>query len=141
MTQEQATAQISLLLQPDCEPSLTTAEVSAIVDWSARPDSAGNLPTDDAWTPTYDVYAGVSLGWKIKAAKAAGNYQFRDDALELRRDQIHAQCMKMAAEYSSMTGDTVAAIQIESPRETALRRAEISATVYEILGVYDLDDI
>lgn len=133
MTIEQARAQIELLLQPDAEPTLSTTEVSAIVDLSARSDSYGRKPTDAGWNPTYDAYAGAVVGWRIKAAKAAGSYTFKDDTLQLNREQVHAQCLKMAAEYAKMT---VGTIPVESYREAALRRAGLDTTIAE---VYDFD--
>lgn len=144
MTYEQATTQITLLLQPDSEPSLTTAEVSAIVDLSARMDSNGVAPTATSseatlntnWKPTYDVYAGVAFGWRVKAAKVAGNYQFKDDTLQLNREQVIDHCLKMAAEYSKMTSST---ITVESYREQAMRRAGLLDTMIAEVYDYDLD--
>ena len=132
MTSSEAYNQIALLLQPDSEPILTTIEVSGLVSLSARADNYNRAPSNSDWTPTYDIYAGVTFGWKIKAAKVAGSYQFKDDTLELHREQVIEQCLKMASEFSKMTVNSVSA---ESYREAALRRAGLLDTT--ILEEYE----
>lgn len=135
MTKEQATAKISLLLQADCEPVLSPEEVSAVVDLSSRLDSNGKSPSDADWTGSYDIYAGAALGWRIKAAKAAGTaYHFRDDTLEMHREQIVAQCLRMAAEYKNLAAGM---IPVESYRQAARRRMGLDDTVYATIEVFD----
>ena len=95
---------IRMHLQPSVDPVLTDAEFNALVDLAAIADPDGLSPTDDDWTPTYDVTAAISQGWEVKAAKVAGAYAFIDAGLSLHRDQVHQMCLKQAALWRSRAG-------------------------------------
>lgn len=48
-----------------------------------------------AWTGTYDLNAAAAEAWRIKAAKAAGRFDFQTDGQTFRRGQIVANCHRM----------------------------------------------
>lgn len=85
---------LTIYLQPAQEPTLEAAELAALEALAARPDSQGRLPTAEDWTPTYDYAWAVAEGWKIKAAKVAGNYAFSDEGQSFQRDQVYQHCIQ-----------------------------------------------
>lgn len=95
-----------MALQPTLEPILTNDELNLLLDSAAIEDYYGNLPLLESgsvnpnWTPTYDLESAIVAGWRTKAAKAAGGYLFLDNGLSLHREQVIANCLKMADEAS-----------------------------------------
>lgn len=87
-------------LQPESEPILTDAEITQLLNFSKRADSYGRIITDPNWIPTYDLASAIADGWRMKAAKIAGNFEFTDSNLTLKRNQIYDNCLKQANEWS-----------------------------------------
>lgn len=52
--------------------------------------------TNDAWIPTYDIYAAAGDIWEEKAAAVASLYDFKADGGDYARSQRYEQYMKMA---------------------------------------------
>ena len=98
---------IRLYLQIALEPVLTEAELAQIYEMAKRVDNSGLIPSDAAWTETIDTDWAIAEGWKIKAAKVTGSYQFKDEGLELHREQIITNCLLMAKEWKSKTAGTL----------------------------------
>lgn len=92
--------ELAMHLQPTLEPTLTQDEMDLILYKNRIMDINGITPDLEGWIPTYDMVAAVIMGWQVKAAKVAGNYQFADETLELHREQVIANCLKMAQEWS-----------------------------------------
>lgn len=109
--------ELALALQPNSEPTLTTSELSLILSLSSIPDDNGLSPDDTSWTPTYDINSAIVRGWKTKAAKVAGNYTFKDETLQLNREQIIKHCLQMA-EMAAKSGGGI----ISTPVENVLLR-------------------
>jgi hypothetical protein len=65
-----------------------------------RADADGILPSEDGWTPTYDLNVAVSQGWETKAARAAGDFRFEEDNQVFYREQIHAHCRAQADRWN-----------------------------------------
>jgi len=53
-----------------------------------------------SWSPTYDLNAAAAEGWRWKAAKVAGEFDFNTDQQSFTRSDKHAQCLAMAAHYA-----------------------------------------
>lgn len=75
-------------------------------DWPDRaglPPGAGSIVDGDVtwvdagtvWTPTYDLNAAAAAGWRIKAGRLAGRYDFQTDGQTFRRAQLLAHCRLM----------------------------------------------
>lgn len=98
---DEATARELLedMVSPNSVPILTTDEVDRLLNFAKRADTDGNLPSDAAWEPTWNLHAAAARGWVIKAGKVAGLFPFSTDGQSYQRDQMHRMCREMAAEY------------------------------------------
>jgi hypothetical protein len=52
------------------------------------------------WDNLYRLDAATRRAWLLKAAKAAGNYQFSTNDQSFNRQQVHDHCMKMADKFA-----------------------------------------
>ena len=97
-----ATAQARLkgMTAADSAPVLSADELAALLSSVATADSAGRVPTDTDWVPTYDLNRAACEGWRWKAGKLAGAYDFQADGASYNRSQMLAHCEKMAAQYA-----------------------------------------
>jgi hypothetical protein len=65
------------------------------------------------WTPTWSLNAGAARGWRLKAGKAAGRYNFSAGTDRFDVNQVVENCLKMAKQYEGggvaklRAGDTV----------------------------------
>lgn len=90
---------ITLHLQPDTEPTLTTDELDQILASCAIKDSAGNLPSDTDWTPTYDLPSAISSGWLVKAAKVAAKIDTTVGSVKESLSQKYEHCIAMSERW------------------------------------------
>lgn len=59
------------------------------------------------WAPTYDLDAAAARGWRMKAGKAAGRFDFAEDGQQFTRSQIMAHCIGMADTFDNGTAGTL----------------------------------
>lgn len=59
------------------------------------------------WAPTFDLNAAAAEGWRIKAGKAAGGFDFAEDGQSFSRSQIVAHCRAMADTFKTGTAGTL----------------------------------
>lgn len=78
------------------EPVLEPEELDDLVAEAKRVDDAGRHPEDAAWVPTWDLHYAAALGWDLKAAKAAGSFDFETGGSAYRRSQVLRHCQEMA---------------------------------------------
>lgn len=57
------------------------------------------LDIGTAWRPTFNLDAGAAEGWRLKAGKAAGRYDFGTDGQTFSRGQLIAHCRLMESSY------------------------------------------
>lgn len=107
MTEEDARAQLVQLVAQSMEPVLADEVLDSILLRARRPDGACRVPSDPAWTPTFDLNAAAAEGWETKAALTAGDYDFAASGQRFDRSQVHAQCLKMAELYSRGGGSVL----------------------------------
>lgn len=98
----EALALLKSMVAADSHPVLTEPEVLRLLMASRRQDSAKVVPGGEGWLPTYDLDAAAAEGWRQKAGKAAGDYDFEADDSSLKRSQVVAQCNKMAEQYNKL---------------------------------------
>ena len=94
MNGAEALAFITARLAPDADPTMTTAEVTALLPVAQGIDADGLPPSDASWTPTYTVrgcYAAITEGWLLKYGKAVGRFPFVTDGQTFQRDKTHDQ--------------------------------------------------
>ena len=95
-----ARARLKSMVAADSASVLSADELSSLLSSVALMDSAGRVPTDTDWVPTYDLNRAAVEGWRWKAAKLIGAYDFQADGASYSRSQMLAHCEKMAAQYA-----------------------------------------
>jgi hypothetical protein len=112
MTTAAATTLIQELADTDTYPALSEALVTRCVTVAKAQDSVGLEPTDDEWTETFDIAAGVALAWQLKAAKAVpkvdmeagGNQKFK-------LSQVHDHCLAQVEYWRSQMAPSTARLK------------------------------
>ncbi len=99
MTEEQALVRLGRMTAASEDPALDAEELADLLALSAVADGEGLAPSDDTWTPTWDLNRGAAEGWRWKAAKAASRFDFQADGASYNRSQVVAHCERMAAQY------------------------------------------
>ncbi len=107
MTEAEAQARLERMTAASSVPTLDAAEISDLLAMSRTVDSAGLAPSDANWTPTYELNRGAAEGWRWKAAKAAGDYDFKTDGQDFSRSQVLDHCERMAAMYARRIHGTI----------------------------------
>jgi hypothetical protein len=97
MTEEEARARLERMVAYDIDPVLDTDAVDDLLVIAKTPDIDGLLPSDDDWTPTWNLNMAAATGWEWKAAKAAGRFDFGEDGQRFNASQVAGHCLKMAA--------------------------------------------
>ena len=100
-TSAEAFAAIYRMTQADSDPKLETDELSALLTLARRVDAFGLPPSDAAWTQTYDLNAAAAEGWRWKAGKAAGQYDWTSTLQQFKPSQIAAACLAQAKVYAA----------------------------------------
>lgn len=103
---DEATARVRLerMVASDQIPALTGTEVDDLIELAKRPDSDGVAINDPDWTPTWDLGAAAAEGWRWKAAKVAGHFDFGADGSNLSKSQVMDHCLRMAEVFATGAG-------------------------------------
>lgn len=88
-------------------PVLDPASVSALLDAYAAQDAAGIAPNAAGWTGTWDLNAAAAEGWRMKAGKVAGDFNFSADNASYSKADVLAHCLEMEAKYASLSHGTM----------------------------------
>ena len=107
MTEAEASAQLSRMVEASSTPTLGTADINDLVNAAARPDADGIYRGESGWTPTWDLNAGAAEGWARKASKAAGMFNFAEDGQRFDRAQIYAHCAAQQKVYADKAMGTL----------------------------------
>lgn len=91
----------------ETEPVLTETEVEDILGNASVADSEGNEPSNDDWTPTYDINKAAAEAWLIKAARASALTEIDPPESGIVTSQIFENCMKMSREFKAKTTASV----------------------------------
>jgi len=111
MTEAEAEAQISRLLDSESDPALSDDDMEDLLRVAARPDTDGLTRADANWTPSWDLNAAAAEGWLRKASKAVSRFSFAEDGQRFERAQIYAHCIRQHELYSRKA---VGSIQAET---------------------------
>lgn len=95
-TEAQIRAEIIRFTQAERQPTLAEEEIDDLVLRSKRQDSEGRPPTDEDWEPTWNINAAVALGWELKAAYVATDFDVRSADQDLKRSQMHEMCLRQS---------------------------------------------
>ena len=77
-------------------PDLSRRTVTGVEVWD------GSVVWSDngaEWSPTWNLEAAAADGWRTKAAKAAGRFDFGEDGQQFSRSQVVAHCTAMAKRF------------------------------------------
>lgn len=98
---DEATARLHLarMSQWDSDPVLTEDEKALILSSARRADRYGRAPSDPLWEGTYDLNAGASEAWGLKAAKLVNRYDVSVDQQSIKRSQRFKHCQEREAYY------------------------------------------
>lgn len=107
MTEDDALAELAILTAAALYPVLTTAELAQALASGKLADSAGRPPTDAAYETTWDLDRAAVMGWRIKAGKAASDFNFAEIGSQYSRSQVIANCLSMARDYARRITATV----------------------------------
>ncbi len=94
-----ARARIETMTSWETAPALTAIEVEDLLIVAARMDRYGVEPATTGWEATYDLNAAAAEGWRWKAAKVTGAFDFVSDGQRFDRSQQHAMCLQMSDHY------------------------------------------
>ncbi len=117
MTETAAQEAIAAMVAASDEPTLDELEVDALVRLARRPDASGLLPTDAGWTGTYDLNGAAAEGWRRKAGKVAGRFNFSTDGQSFQRAEMYKACLEMARHYAKRISTSVVLV-VPDRRET-----------------------
>lgn len=84
-------------------PVLSQATVEALLDSYPKPDAEGRPPSDPAWSGAWDLNAAASEGWRMKAGKVAGDFNFSADNASYSKADVLAHCLEMQTRYASLS--------------------------------------
>lgn len=99
MDEAAATARLQRMTAYDVDPTLTPAEITALLEQFRVPDSSGALPSDADWEGAYDLNAAAAEGWTWKAGKCSNRFAFSSDVNSFDRQQTFEHCERMAQQY------------------------------------------
>ncbi len=92
----------------DTEPALTETEVESQLDAASMTDADGFAPSDEAWTPTYNLNKAAATGWLIKAARASDQTAIDPPESGIVTSKVFDNCLRMSREYKAKATATVA---------------------------------
>lgn len=84
----QARASIERLTAHTVQPLLSTDDIDALVELAKCTDADGYIPSDSAWTATWDIARAVLEGWRVKLGKASAMHNFNDGGVSMTRQQV-----------------------------------------------------
>jgi hypothetical protein len=99
---------LKALIAWDTEPALTEPEVESLLDASAVTDADGLAPSNEEWTPTYNLNKAAATGWLIKAARASDQTAVDPPESGIVTSKVFDNCLKMSREYKAKATATVA---------------------------------
>lgn len=88
-------------------PVLSDEAVGALLDQYAAEDSEGRRPTDTDWVGTWDLNAAAAEGWRMKAGKVAGDFNFSADGSSYSKADVLAHCLEMETKYAAQSHGTM----------------------------------
>lgn len=100
MTAAEAEARLKIMLAWGDDPVLLQAEITDLLTMSRVVDEDGFPPSSASWGGAWDLRYGAAEGWRWKAGKCAGRFDFSSDVSDFSRSQIQKQCLELADRYA-----------------------------------------
>lgn len=96
-------------------PVLSQDSLGALLDQFQVEDRDGRAPSDPEWAGAWNLNAAAAEGWRIKAGKVAGDFNFSADGASYNKADVLAQCLEMEQRYAALTGGSLV-VGPERPR-------------------------
>lgn len=103
MEREVALTLLSDKVASTSRPTLDATTVGALLDAYPMRDTDGRAPTDDGWVGTWDLNAAAAEGWRMKAGKVAGDFNFSADGASYSKADVLAHCLEMESKYAALS--------------------------------------
>lgn len=97
-------------------PVLADTTVAALLDAYPMEDTEGRAPGDADWVGTWDLNAAAAEGWRMKAGKVAGDFNFSADNASYSKADVLAHCLEMETKYASLSHGTMRTERYRTPR-------------------------
>lgn len=91
----------------DTEPELTETEVEELLDTAAVADEEGNSPSNDDWTPTYDLNKAAADAWLIKAGRASALTEIDPPGSGIVTSKVFENCIAMSRSFAARRSATL----------------------------------
>ena len=114
-----ALARLGSMTAAATAPTLSDGELNTLLDMHQVADSAGFAPGATDYVPTYDFNRAAAEGWRWKAARVAGQFDFNADGATYNRSQKLDMCEKMIRQYQrrivgyAIAASPIAAVEVE----------------------------
>lgn len=114
-----ALARLGSMTAAATAPTLSDGELNTLLDMHQVADSAGVAPGATDYVPTYDFNRAAAEGWRWKAARVAGQFDFNADGATYNRSQKLDMCEKMIRQYQrrivgyAIAASPIAAVEVE----------------------------
>jgi hypothetical protein len=106
------------MIAVDVDPILSAADIEDLLEVAKRADPDGLGPSDENWTPTYDLDAAAAEGWRTKAGRVVPRFGVSIDGDALHRQQIYAHCLSQAEAYARRVTGSIGVRPIREPITT-----------------------
>lgn len=116
MTYAQALVRLEAMTAAQSAPLLTTDELAVLLEQNQVVDATGLAPTAAGYVPTWDLNRAACEGWRWKAGKCAGLFDFTADGATFNRAQMLDHCEKMIAQYARKV---MGSVPVQAPIATS----------------------
>lgn len=98
-TEEDALSLLSRKVAADSEPALSPEDLNDVLSQAKRADVYGRPPTDENWSPSWEIDWAAAEGWEMKAALAASKNQTITDGRGTASSYLYLNCVRMAEKF------------------------------------------
>ncbi len=96
------------------EPVLSESEIDALLTLYSITDADGLTPTDEEWTPTYNLRAAAREGWSWKMGRCTDLVSTDLDGDRMSSNQAFEHCKAMVAKYAGAASPQMTAASTET---------------------------
>lgn len=84
-------------------PTLSDPELGRLLDRYKVADPSERPPTRDDWEGAWALNAAAAEGWRMKAARVAGDFNFSADDASYSKGDVMAHCLEMEQSYRALS--------------------------------------
>lgn len=96
-----ARTRLANMVAASSRPVLSDEDLDALLAAARTVDSQGYLVTDAGYTPTWDLNRAAAEGWRWKAGRVAGDFDFSADDASYSKGAVMQKCLDMEALYEA----------------------------------------